>query len=173
VPIEAVPTDPTELQKVLERAQRGDETTLPVLRELLKETRMVEACGNLAEHFERTLVRKLSGKDLAVSEGLRRKLGCLRAELAGPTPTPLERLLVERIVACWLHLYYLEAAYAGKDSMGPELASYYQRSLSAAHTRYLSAIKALALVRKLALPVLQVNIAREQVNVAGPCPALA
>jgi hypothetical protein len=40
-----------------------------------------------------------------------------------------------------------------------------------AHRRYLSAIKALALVRRLAVPVLQVNIARKQVNVAGACPA--
>ncbi len=38
-----------------------------------------------------------------------------------------------------------------------------------AHNRYLSAIKTLATVRKLALPILQVNIAKKQVNVAGPC----
>jgi len=45
---------------------------------------------------------------------------------------------------------------------------YQQRRMDRAHKRYLSAIKALALVRKLALPVLQVNIARKQVNVAAP-----
>ena len=88
----AVPTDPKELQKVLERAQRGDEATLPVLRELLKETRMVEACGNLAEHSERTLVHKFSGKDLTLREGLRRKLECLRAELAGALGRMLRRV---------------------------------------------------------------------------------
>jgi hypothetical protein len=32
----------------------------------------------------------------------------------------------------------------------------------------LAAIKTLAVVRKLAVPVLQVNIAKKQVNVAGP-----
>jgi len=170
-PKKLVPTDPGELRKVLERAQRGDETTLPLLRELLQKPHVVEACGNLATHFEHTMVRKMSGKDLAVSEGLRRKLDCLRAELAGPTPAPLERLLVERIVACWLHLYHLETVYAGKDGMALELAQHYQRCIDRAHKRYLSAIKALAMVRKLALPVLQVNIARKQVNVAGPAPA--
>jgi hypothetical protein len=36
-----------------------------------------------------------------------------------------------------------------------------------AHKRYLSALKALAQVRKLALPVLQVNIADKQLNVAN------
>jgi hypothetical protein len=167
LPSKAVPTDPKELQKLIERAQRGDAKTLPALRELLKEPHMVEACGNLAAHAEAALIRKFAGKDLAVSEGLRRKLGSLRAELAGPTPTPLERLLVGRVVACWLHLYYLEAVYAGKDGMSLELAQHYQRCIDRAHKRYLSAIKTLAVVRKLAVPVLQVNIARKQVNVAG------
>ncbi len=47
-----------ELQRFLERAQRGDETTLPALRELLKEPHIVEACGNLAAHAEDSLIRQ-------------------------------------------------------------------------------------------------------------------
>src|SRR5262249_27073610 len=91
------------------------------------------------------------------------------AELAGPAPTPLERLLVERIAACWLHLHHLELIYASKESMALELGIYFQRSLTAAQKRYLSAIKTLATVRRLALPVLigQVNIAGKQVNKAA------
>jgi hypothetical protein len=53
--------------------------------------------------------------------------------------------------------------------MSLELGNYYQRSISSAQKRYLAAIKTLALVRKLAIPILQVNIAKKQVNVAGPC----
>jgi hypothetical protein len=34
--------------------------------------------------------------------------------------------------------------------------------------RYLAAIKSLALIRKLSLPVLQLNFAKKQVNMAGP-----
>ena len=49
-------------------------------------------------------------------------------------------------------------------------AEYYQRRMNHAHKRYLSALKTLALVRKLAVPVLQMNIAKKQVNVAGACP---
>ena len=168
VPSKAAPTGLEQVQEFLRRAHEGDEATLPVLKEMLKVPGIVEHCGNLAAHVEETLVRNLAGQDLAVREGLRRKLESLRAELGGPAPSPLERLLVERIVACWLHLHHLEANYASKNSMPLELATYYQRSLSAAHKRYLAAIKALAVVRKLALPVLQVNIARKQVNVAAP-----
>ena len=48
-------------------------------------------------------------------------------------------------------------------------AEYHERSRDRANKRYLSSIKVLALVRKLAVPVLQVNIAKKQINVAGPC----
>jgi hypothetical protein len=53
-----------------------------------------------------------------------------KAELAGPRPAPLERLLAERVVACWLHLHHLEAIYYGKDGMVLELARHYQRCIS-------------------------------------------
>jgi hypothetical protein len=86
----------------------------------------------------------------------------MRDELAGPTATTLERLLVERIVACRLHLYHLEQLYAQKDTWRLEVGSYYQRSMTSAQKRYLAAIKTLALVRKLALPALQLNIANKQ-----------
>ena len=47
-------------------------------------------------------------------------------------------------------------------------ADYHQRRCDLAQRRYLAAVKALALVRKLGVPALQLNIARNQVNVAGP-----
>jgi len=164
-----VPTDANELRKLLDQAQKGDEKTLPILREMLKMPHWLEACGNLARHTDDALIRKFAGKDLAVGEGLRQKLEIMRGELAGPAPTPQERLLAERIGTCWLHVYHLEAIYASKNSMSLELGTYYQKSIDRAHKRYLSAIKTLATVRKLALPVLQVNTVEKQVNMAGPC----
>jgi hypothetical protein len=155
-----------------DRAQKGDKTALPALREVLKDPAAVDLLGgNLASQALLTLIEKFSGKNLLFKESLRRKLELLRAEVAGPNPTPLECLLVERVVATWLHLHHLEMIYAGKESMGLQLGAYYQHSISSAQKRYLAAIKTLALVRKLAVPVLQVNIARKQVNVAGPCAA--
>src|SRR5262249_6673514 len=141
---------------------------LPVLREVLKDPAAVDRLGgDLARQAQLTLIDKFSGKNQLWRETLTRKLDLLRAELAGAAPTPAERLLVDRIVACWLHLHHLEILYAGKESMTLELGTYYQRCLSAAQKRYLAAIKTLALVRKLAVPVLQVNIAKKQVNVAA------
>jgi hypothetical protein len=161
-----------ELLALADRAQKGDRAVLPALRAVLKNPAAVDLLGgDLAGQAQLALVGKFGGKNLLYQESLARKLELLRDELSGATPTPLERLLVESVVTCWLHVYHLELINASKESMSLDLGAYYQRSLSAAQKRYLAAIKALALVRKLAVPVLQVNIARKQVNVAGPVPA--
>src|SRR5262249_3210086 len=169
LPTEVLPMKVEDLVAMTDRAQNGDRTTLPALRELLKHPEAVALPGgDLARQAQLTLIDKFSGKNLLLKESLTRKLELLGAELAGSNPTPVERLLVERIVTCWLHLHHLEMIYAGKDSLSLELGGYYQRSLDRAQKRYLAAIKTLAVVRKLAVPVLQVNIARKQVNLAGP-----
>jgi hypothetical protein len=143
-------------------------TALPALREILTHPVAVDALGgDLAKQTQRSLIGRPSGTDLLYKESVNRKLELLRAELAGPTPAPLKRLLVERVVSCWLHLHHLETVYADREKMNLEVGGYYQRCLTAAHKRYLSAIKPLALVRKRAIPVLQVNIAKKQLNVAS------
>jgi hypothetical protein len=166
-----VPTDPNEPRELWQRAHKGDESTLPALREMLKTPHWIEAWGNLAKHVENALIRKCAAKNLALIEGLHKKLEIMRGELAGPASPPLESLLAERIVTCWLHLNFVEMIFAGvgKDGASQNQAMIYQKCIDRAHRRYLSAIKTLATVRKLALPVLQVNIAEKQVNVAGPC----
>jgi hypothetical protein len=169
-PVQAGPKEYDDLLALTDRAQKGDKTALPALREVLKDSAAVDLLGgDLARQAQLTLIDKFSGKNLLFKESLTRKLELLRAELAGPNAPPLERLLVERVVACWLHLHHLETVYTGKESMSLQLGTYYQRSISSAQKRYLAAIKTLTLVRKLAIPVLQVNIARKQVNVAGAC----
>jgi hypothetical protein len=157
------------VEDLVSRASAGDETTLPAIREwLLKVPGVADRLGgNLAATARRCLIDKVGGTNHLVKESLTRKLEELRDELAGPTP--VERLLVDRIVTCWLHLHHLELRYAEQDNMSLSLATYYGRSLDRAQKRYLSAIKALAQVRRLALPILQLNIAKRQVNVAGSC----
>ncbi len=44
---------------------------------------------------------------------------------------------------------------------------YHQRRIDRAHRRYLASIKALAQVRRLLTPAVQVNIAERQINVAS------
>jgi hypothetical protein len=91
----------------------------------------------------------------------------MRKELAGPDPSVLERLLAERIVACWLQVQYAEIIYAQNlGAMNIAQSEYHQRRLDKLHRRYLSAIKALAQVRKMG-PSVQINIAEQQINTTG------
>jgi hypothetical protein len=158
----ASPMNANQLRQLLERAEKGDTSTLPQLREILQDPDNVDAFGgNLARQVEYSLMEGLAGKNLAVREALLRKLKLLRAELAGSSPSPLERLLTERVVTCWLYLCDREIRFVQINNPTIKQADYWQRAVSHAHRRYLSALRALALVRKLALPALQVNIAKK------------
>lgn len=154
--------------KVLNRATRGDEAALPAFRELLDLVpELVNSFGNLARRAERELIDVMAGNDLAMKESVPRKLAAMREELAGSSPSSLERLLVERVVACWLSLQEAELRYTcNVGSLTLSQADFHQRRLDRLHRRYLSAIRTLAQIRKLG-PAVQINIAEKQINTTG------
>jgi hypothetical protein len=165
----AVPTTSEGVRALLKRAADGDQTTVPTLRKLLEKPENVELLGgNLAKCAQRSFVEAIAGKDLSVREAVAAKLDALRKELLGDNPTPVERLLVERVAACWLQVQDADIRAAHAKEATIRQADFHQRRMDAAHKRYLSALKALALVRKLAVPALQINLARKQVNVVAP-----
>jgi hypothetical protein len=63
--------------------------------------------GDAARLSEELLICKISN-DLHRREATRRKIAKIRAELEGPEPTPIERLLVARVSLLWLYVTYLE-----------------------------------------------------------------
>jgi len=122
--------------------------------------------GNLAIRAENTLVNVAVGNDEMLREALKRKLATLKEELDGRTP--LERLLIERVVACWLNVYYIDALYAKRlNDVTCAEGEYFQRRQERAHRQYLLAIRTLAQVCRLLVPAVQVNIGAQQVNVAN------
>ena len=107
---------------------------------------------------------RIAGGQLTFEEALRRKVAAMRADLAAPGDGSLEALLIDRVVTCWLHVQYAEAACAGQmGKLSVEWSDYFQRRIDRAHRRYLQAIRTLAQVRRLAVPV-QINVAEHQVN---------
>jgi len=98
-----------------------------------------------------------------------RKLDSLRREVAGPAPSTLERLLGDRIAIGWLGLAVAEGTYhlALERGVGASDDEFHQRRVERAQRRYLAAIKALATVRRLGVPAVQINVAKQQVNVAS------
>jgi hypothetical protein len=169
--VEEPPQNLAEFRRFLDRARAGDEATLPALRNLLSDPAYVDRLGgDLARQAEWSLIEAAAGKDLAIKEALKCKLDLLRAEQLGPDPTALERLLVERVVACWLQVQEADIRTAQAKDLSLKWADFYQKRMDRAHRRFLSAAKTLATVRRQALPVFQVNIAKKQVNIAGGAP---
>jgi hypothetical protein len=76
-----------ELLALTDRAQQGDKTALPALREVLKDPAAVNLLGgDLAYQAQVTLIDRFSGKNLLFKESLRRKLELLRGRGGRPDP---------------------------------------------------------------------------------------
>lgn len=156
---------------LVKRANEGEGAAIVELRELCEgHPELWAGLGNLAAQAQGMLIQAIAGPNGVVAEAIGREAAALRRELSAGDMSPLERLLVGRIIACWLHLHYAEARYAqnlGKLTMAQ--GEYHQRTIERSQRRYLAAIKALAQVRRLQLPAVQVNIAEaggQQINVA-------
>ena len=92
----AAEVPPTKLtdEDVLRRALDGDETVRPLLGDVLSRFEdLRREAGDLSLVAERTWVSLAAHSNFVVETSLREQLVQLKAELAGPAPTPLERLL--------------------------------------------------------------------------------
>jgi hypothetical protein len=104
------------------------------------------------------MILRVAGDDLGQRLLMHRKMRMLRDELSGPGVEPIERILIERIVICWYAAYeadlFFERNAAAINSLE---CDYYERRRDGTRKRFLSAVKALADVRRKALPILQIN----------------
>jgi hypothetical protein len=159
-----------EFRDLIQRAEQGDASTLAQLQEVMKSPIAVDFFGgDLSKSLETTLVTRTAGKNLPFREAMLRKLQMLREEIGGSKACPLEKLLVDRIVCCWLLLYDAETCYVQAKDMTISQGDYHQRRIDRLHRRYLSAIKMLAVVRRLALPVLHVKTSERHNDTNGVC----
>jgi hypothetical protein len=158
-----------ELTTLLRQAQAGDRRVLPALQAHMDaHPEYWVQQGNLSREIRDLLITQLSVGDLARHEAITRWYEAEFQRLAGPAPSPLEGLLVGDILTCWLDLdrwRLLSVALDKAPTRGD--AQTVQRRVDAAHQRWLKAVKTLAQIRKLGVPVVQINLAAQQTNVAG------
>ena len=158
------------LSGLFKQAEKGNEKAVPEIRKILQESPdLAWRFMDFATLAERRFIENMTkDKDLASRETMEFQLAAMREEVAGENPSPLERLLAERIVLTWLQIQLFEGLYASSmfKSMTSAQGSYYQKRLDHAHRRHLSAIRTLAQIRKLG-PAVQINIAEKQINTSG------
>jgi hypothetical protein len=107
-------------------------------------------------------------EDRETRRDLERELREYADRLAGASPSPAESLLAETVAMAWFALRMHEAHFFSASTPGGGLtfnqAKFHLTKIDRAHARLMSALKTLATVRRLAVPAVQINVARQQVN---------
>jgi hypothetical protein len=149
-----VPTKPPargqETRELLKRVSEGDASCLADFGALLADgdrgLSYREAYGSPAQWLRDSIIGKAAGENAAIREAMTRKLESVQADLAGPDPTAMERLLAERAALCWLIVNRYEDIFHNTMNMTIAQAVYQQRRIDRAHARFLSAVRTLAQV---------------------------
>ena len=139
-----------DFESLVKKANGGNKAALVELRRVLDDNPHIwRAVGNLGLHARMALARSVAGGDELVYDSLMRYAYELETELLGPSPTPLERLVVQRIVACWLEANH--AALKGSELAGTNgrEAKHALQARESAERRLNAAIKSYTLVKKL------------------------
>jgi hypothetical protein len=104
--------------------------------------------------------------DAKTKARLRDELNGFAAELAGPSPSPIETALAAAAAMAWFALRMFEARYASSKTSGGGMtiaqSEHAQKKIDRAHRQCVSTLKVLASVRRLAVPALQINVAHRQ-----------
>jgi hypothetical protein len=143
------------LYALLEKAQKGDSSVVEELKVVLdRHPSIWQRCGDLAGQALAAWMNLAAGENLLAKESLQRKVEAMRSELGGPAPSPLEKLLVERIVISWLQVGQADLAVAQARINNLDVHRLLLQRQGCAQRRLLQAIKELATLRKLTRPAL-------------------
>ena len=162
---------PLEAQIIL--AKRGNRAVLPDLRKSLDENHELwQHYGDLSLQTQQLWIETFGGKDLYLKECALRQIEEMKKDLVGTNPSPLEKLLVERVVAAWIKMQYVECL----ETQAPggeyiKLAEFRMRQQQAAHNQFLSAVKMLNIVRSTAAKTITVEL-RQSVAMSSPNPSV-
>jgi hypothetical protein len=162
--------DVGEVIALIKRMHKGDKAAeAELVRRMKADNVWAETLAEGASTMRDTWINHCSSEDFT-REILTARARSLKRRLIGDDPTALESLLAERIVICKLALDRAETAHIssmqGESSF--KKALFYELLMDRAHRRYVHAIRALAQVQRLQLPVVaQLNVAANQVNVSA------
>jgi len=127
--------------------------------------------GDLVDQAVLEIVKNLNANPVA-REFVKANYEGQKRDLGYESAPPLERMLIQQVALTWLRLQILEQHYTQStmttaNPLTRETGDFWDRRLSAAQRRHLRACETLARIRKMGIAAVQVNIADQQVNIAG------
>jgi hypothetical protein len=173
-PASAEPSIPIDLsdderlrfvEELARAAQTGDLDAVAALRQCFEEyPTLWEGVGNLARQAEYSVIRLAANGNPVVADALLQKLANLKVDLRWSSGTGLEELLIDRIALTWLQLAYLDVMCAQRGACLSAFAvEQLERRQDRAQRRFLAAIRAAAVVRRLLAPSVEVSVTARQI----------
>lgn len=139
------------LSEVMDRAQQGDLQAAAMLQSILDDAcpQGVET-STLQMRMERELEALLGQTSFIQRHTLKGQLETLRCDLCRDGETPVEVLLIDRVMLTWVELqvYGILSARAARLAESGIPSSYYRMQVSAEH-RHLAAVRTLVQIRRL------------------------
>ena len=166
-----------KLEELSDKTANGDKKARGELRRLLRESgpEVVREASELARKGQWCLIKTAARGDTLAEEALVVRLEMMRSEIGGPDPSPLEGLLVEKIVSAWMLTELLDLLLSAQlitelpksQRMSHSFLKFYLGWQERAHRRFVSSIRELARVRRLqsGVPNSQTNV---QINLPKP-----
>jgi hypothetical protein len=156
-------TTPEGRAEIERLAEEGDRAVIPKLRELLRSPEGQDLVrGTNWDRVVRTawvgaIEKNTEGLAFRVSTEL--QMDQLEKELAGDNSTLMERLVIKRVVICWVALQYAESQRAlyikVSDKPSRDIRKLNDQRCERLQRMYLASIKSLAQVKRLRMPTLQ------------------
>ncbi len=171
----AILTEPGRFEAIISLAKLGDHEAAGMLRAIFElddrpeflDTFVDLLGGDVAAKVERSLLAIYAGEDLAMVEAARTRFRQFRATILEAGDSAIERLMADRVALTWLAVHVLEvksyeaaAAIRPADAASAALLDQLQRRAAVAGRQLDSAVKTLALTRRLAIPVAREESAR-------------
>jgi hypothetical protein len=135
-----------KLRELSKRVQTGDDAAMAEIRHILDGNEELWRWLGDVERSTEAMLIEVAGGSAEVKECIRRSVADLRVSLLSKQPTPLERMAVGRVVACWLFANFVDR-WCGWSVKQAGRASDLAKLLEAAEKRYGTALKSLKLVR--------------------------
>jgi hypothetical protein len=152
-PVPYTPADPERLKEMLAQAEQGNGIVLPELRAALEAHLATwEQYGGLARQARDGWLDYIAGDNLVLRESLTRRLEAFEEDLTAEQSSPLEQLLIGRLVACRLLIECADLVCTRSLTGSESARRVARRRPEVAQRRLLTAIKQLACVRKLLKP---------------------
>jgi hypothetical protein len=166
-----------ELRALSRAAEGGDREARRELKRALRRSapEVVARASDIGRRAQHALIGTAAGGDPLTEYALSGRLDMMREEIAGENPTPLETLLIERVVACWLLVELFEVLMAAqlfpdtpKERRVPlGVLKHYLAWQEAANRRFLGSVRELARLRKVQSSTPGVRVNNVQINLAG------